>query len=84
MPKPFLLKNSSGSSQPIAGGIKWGHTFPNGISPKVNVIVRLEVEHASYDVADQNISHYTMECNLPAPQNISMCYGHLRHQRKLF
>ena len=34
-------------------------TFPNGISPKVNVIVQLEFELACYDVAVQHISHYT-------------------------
>ena len=34
-------------------GDKWVHTFPKGISPKVNVIARLEFELATYDVAVQ-------------------------------
>ena len=34
------------------------HAFSKGISPKVNVIARLEFELAFYDVAVQNISHY--------------------------
>ena len=35
----------------------WGkdvHTFPTDISPKVNVIARLEFELPYYDVEDQN------------------------------
>ena len=39
------------------GGV---HTFPKGISPKVNVIVQLEFELAYYDVAVQHVSHYAM------------------------
>ena len=36
------------------------HTFSNGISPKVNVIVRLEFELAYYDSAVQRFNNYTM------------------------
>ena len=35
------------------------HTFNKGISPKVNVVKRSEFELANYDVAVQNVSHYT-------------------------
>ena len=43
-PNSSLWKNSSGIIQPIAGR-DWGvHAFPKFISPKVNVILRLEFE----------------------------------------
>ena len=35
------------------------HTFPKGIFPKVNVIVRLEYEIAYYDSAVHRFNHYT-------------------------
>ena len=38
---------------------KWGHTFPKGICPKVNVIARLEFELENYDPAVQCFNHYT-------------------------
>ena len=34
------------------------HSFPKGISPKVNTIAWLEFEHGYYDVAAQNVSQY--------------------------
>ena len=34
------------------------HTFPIGISPKVNVVAGLEFELAYYDVTVQHFSHY--------------------------
>ena len=34
------------------------HTFPNGICPKVNVIVRLEYELAYYDSAVHHFNHF--------------------------
>ena len=39
----------------------WGgiHTFPMGINPKVNAIVRLEFELANNDLAIQDGIHYT-------------------------
>ena len=37
------------------------HIFSKGISPKVNVIIRLEFELASHEVAVQYISHDTTE-----------------------
>ena len=33
--------------------------FPNGVSPKVNVIVRLGFELTYYNIAVQHVSHYT-------------------------
>ena len=38
-------------------GDKGFHTFPKGISPKVNVIVQLEFELTHYNVLVQHISH---------------------------
>ena len=35
------------------------HTFPKGICPKVNVIVRLEYELAYYDSIVHRFNHYT-------------------------
>ena len=35
------------------------HTFPKGICPKVNVIVRLEYELAYYGSAVHRFNHYT-------------------------
>ena len=35
------------------------HTFPKGICPKVNVIVRLEFELAYYNPAVHRFTHYT-------------------------
>ena len=35
------------------------HTFPKGIFPKVNIIVRLEYELAYYDSAVHRFNHYT-------------------------
>ena len=35
------------------------HTFPKGICPKVNVVVRLEFELMYYDSAVQHFNHYT-------------------------
>ena len=43
---------------PIAGGDKGERTFPKGISPKVNVIARLEFELAYFEAAVQRFSHY--------------------------
>ena len=43
MPRPSLQNNSSGTIQPIAWAYKEFHIFPKGISPKVNVIARLEL-----------------------------------------
>ena len=51
MPKPFSKKNSSGTIQLIAGGIRGFIPFPKGICPKVNVIARLVYELAYYDSA---------------------------------
>ena len=45
----------------IAGRIRWVHTFSKGISPKVNVIARLEFELAYFETAIQHLSHYTID-----------------------
>ena len=44
---------------------KWVYTFPKGICPKVNVIVRLEFELAYYDSAVQRFNHDIKVDNLP-------------------
>ena len=44
---------------PSLEGIRKVIPFPKGVSPKVNVIARLEFELAYYDVTIQNVSHYT-------------------------
>ena len=54
MPKPFLLKNSIGIIQFIAG-VGWGE-FSKGICRKVNIIARLEFELAYYEVAVQHVN----------------------------
>ena len=41
-------------------GNKGLHTFPKGISPKMNVIARLEFEFASYNVTVQHVNYYTV------------------------
>ena len=43
------------------------HTFPKGICPKVNVIVRLEFELAYYDPAVHRFNHYTTRTPLHKP-----------------
>ena len=42
----------------LEGKDKGFHTFPKGISLKVNVTVRLDIELASYNVAVQYVSYY--------------------------
>ena len=34
------------------------HTFPKGISPKVNAVVQLEFKFAYFEAGVQNFSHY--------------------------
>ena len=43
----------------MSGRDKRVHSFHGGISPKMNVIARLEIELAYYDVTVQHVSHYT-------------------------
>ena len=33
------------------------HTFPKGISPKMNAIARLKFELANYDITVQHVNH---------------------------
>ena len=54
----------------IAGGNKEVHTFPKGISLKVNIIVELEFEFTYYKVMSQHVNHYAME-NPQSTGNIS-------------
>ena len=51
------------------------HTFPKGISPKVNVIVRLKFELTYNGVTVQHVSHYTTETHLHDP------WSPLRHRQ---
>ena len=39
--------------------------FPKGICRKVNIIVRLEFEHANYDSVVQHFNHYTTAMIVP-------------------
>ena len=43
------------------------HTFPKGICPKVNLLVRLEYELAYYDSEVHRFNHYTTRT--PPPPN---------------
>ena len=58
----YLCKKKKKKKKPwwysYLGGDKRFHVFLNGINPKVNIIVRLEFELVSYDVAVEHISHY--------------------------
>ena len=96
MPKTFL-KNSGDSIYPIPGRIQRFMPFPRDISPKVNVIVQLEFEIASYDVTIQYISRYitvTSSCgdnsstilSSPPPSHHRMvqCVYDFIHKLKLF
>ena len=40
-------------------GDKWLHTFPKGISMKVNLIDRLDFDHAYHHVTIQQVCYYT-------------------------
>ena len=68
MPNSSLSKNSSGTVLfNIAGEDKGVHTFPENISPKVNIIMQLEFKLAYFNVAVQHVSHYTTTTP-PPPQ----------------
>ena len=43
---------------PKLSGMRGFHTFPKGISPKVNVSVRLEFELTYFKAAVQHFNHY--------------------------
>ena len=45
----------------LGGGIRGFDTFPKGISPKVNVIERLEFELVYFEHAVKPFSHYARE-----------------------
>ena len=54
------MENSIGTIYPRAVENSGIHSFPKGISSKVNVIARLEFELTNNDVAVQHLSHYIM------------------------
>ena len=61
---------------PIAKRIKGFDTFPKGIRPKVNVIVRQEHELTYFEGVVQYVSHYAMEtCS---------CFGFIKKLTKIF
>ena len=43
----------------MMGRNKGFYTFPKGMSPKVNVMVWLEIEFTYFEAAVQHLSHYT-------------------------
>ena len=59
MPKLFSQKNRNGTIKNHSWEDKGVHTFPKGICPKVNVILRLEYELANYDSTVHHFNHYT-------------------------
>ena len=59
MPKASFQKNSSEAIKTRNWRVKGIHTFPKGISPKVNVIAWVEFELVYFKVADQHVIHYT-------------------------
>ena len=58
--KAILLEEQSWCNLTHSWEDKGVHTFPKGICPKVNIIVRLEYELAYYDSAVNRFNHYTM------------------------
>ena len=58
MPKPFSEKKQYWYYLTHSWEDKEIHTFPKGICPKVNTIVRLEYEHAYYDSAVHRFNYY--------------------------
>ena len=61
MPKLSLQKNSNDTVQPIIGEIKRVYSFPNGISPKLDIIAQIELELAYFKAAVQYFNHNTMD-----------------------
>ena len=59
MPKRPVKKTSRGTIQHIPEGNKGFQSFPKGTRQKVTLIALLEFELANYDVAVQNVRHYT-------------------------
>ena len=55
MQKPPLDQYNRATIQALLDDDKRFHVLPKGISPKVNVIERLEVEFVFNDIADQYI-----------------------------
>ena len=59
-------RNQTKPNQTIAGEEdKWFHTFPKGISSKVNALARLEIEFAYYDVALPHVTRCLTGTPLP-------------------
>ena len=59
MPKPVILEGQQWYYLTHSWENKGFHTFPDGICPKVNVIVRLKFELAYYNSAVQRFNQYT-------------------------
>ena len=55
-----IIKISDSIQSISGGGVDKFSTFPKGINHNVNVIAKLEVELASFDVVIQFISHSSM------------------------
>ena len=60
MQKLSLPKNNRGTPLYL-GGDQRVHTFPQGINPKVNVIVRLEFKLTHFETAVRHIKLYATE-----------------------
>ena len=69
-------KNTTGNIHPIAGMEE--KRFHKGISPKVNVISRLEFEPAYFDVPIQHVSHYATRTLLTAVYDDNNVYHYKR------
>ena len=75
MPKPTLHKNNSDTT--YSWDNKRVHTFPKGISPKMNAIAQLEFELAFFEAADQHFSHYTTGTQTRT-ENRSNCFKNVK------
>ena len=58
MPKVFFYKNNRGIFYPLAEVIK-GFLPLSKVDEKINSIMRLEFENASYNFAVRHINHYS-------------------------
>ena len=66
--KALLVEEQQWYYLSLCWGNKKVQYFSKGISPKVNIITRLEFERAYYDVLIQHVSHYTTD-SLPSEQS---------------
>ena len=68
-------KNSSDAILTHSWEEKGVHTFPKGISLKVNVIARLEFELAYYDSAVQRFNYYSTRISPKSSRIIMFTFG---------